>query len=64
MESDWRSATSSEAREDGRKKPLDHAHEPQGPTVHMDFQIHISPEAGVEQIDAIFASMAKHLYNK
>ena len=35
-----------------------------GPTIHMDFQIHISPEAGAEQIDAIFAAMAKHLYKK
>lgn len=35
-----------------------------GPTVHMDFQIHISPDAGPEQIEAIFAAMAKHLYTK
>lgn len=32
------------------------------PTLHIDLQIHISPEATSEQIDAIFASMAKHLY--
>lgn len=32
------------------------------PSVHIDLQIHISPDASVEQIDAIFASMAKHLY--
>ena len=31
-------------------------------TMHIDLQIHISPEASTEQIDAIFASMAKHLY--
>lgn len=31
-------------------------------TMHIDLQIHISPEASAEQIDAIFASMAKHLY--
>lgn len=30
--------------------------------IHIDLQIHISPEASAEQIDAIFASMAKHLY--
>lgn len=36
----------------------------QGPTVHMDFQIHISPEADAAQIEAIFAAMAKHLYGK
>ncbi len=32
------------------------------PSVHIDLQIHISPEASVEQIDCIFASIAKHLY--
>lgn len=32
------------------------------PTLHIDLQIHISPEATTEQIDSIFASMAKHLY--
>ena len=31
------------------------------PTVHIDLQIHISPEASPEQIDTIFASIAKHL---
>ncbi len=34
------------------------------PTLHIDLQIHISPEAGPEQIDQIFASMAKHLYDR
>lgn len=32
------------------------------PSLHIDIQIHISPEAASEQIDQIFASMAKHLY--
>jgi hypothetical protein len=32
------------------------------PSVHIDIQIHISPEASVDQIDQIFGSMAKHLY--
>lgn len=32
------------------------------PALHIDIQIHISPEATVDQIDQIFASMAKHLY--
>jgi hypothetical protein len=32
------------------------------PSVHIDFQIHISPEASPEQIDQIFASMRRHLY--
>lgn len=34
------------------------------PTVHIDIQIHISPEAAADQIDQIFKSMAKHLYGK
>ena len=34
------------------------------PTVHVDVQVHIATDASAEQIDAIFASMAKHLYSK
>lgn len=30
-------------------------------SLHIDLQIHISPEASAEQIDNIFASMAKHI---
>lgn len=32
------------------------------PNLHIDLQIHISPESTPEQIEAIFSSMAKHLY--
>ena len=31
-------------------------------TLHIDLQIHISPDASAEQIDQIFASISKHLY--
>lgn len=34
----------------------------EGPTLHIDIQVHISPEASADQIDQVFASMAKHLY--
>lgn len=34
------------------------------PNLHIDLQIHISPESTPEQIEAIFSSMAKHLYGK
>lgn len=34
------------------------------PSVHIDLQIHISPDASPDQIDSIFASMAKHLYGR
>lgn len=33
------------------------------PSIHIDVQIHISPDARADQIDQIFASMAKHLRN-
>ena len=32
------------------------------PNLHIDLQIHISPESSPEQIETIFACMAKHLY--
>lgn len=32
------------------------------PNLHIDLQIHISPDSTPEQIEAIFASMGKHLY--
>ena len=32
------------------------------PSLHIDIQVHISPDSTAEQIDLIFASMAKHLY--
>ena len=34
------------------------------PSLHIDIQIHISPEATSDQIEKIFESMAKHLYEK
>jgi len=33
-------------------------------TIHIDLQIHISPEVTPAQIDQIFASMRRHLYTK
>lgn len=35
-----------------------------GPDLHIDIQIHISPELTPAQIDKIFESMAKHLYGR
>jgi hypothetical protein len=31
------------------------------PAIHIDVQVHISPDTTPEQIDKIFASMSKHL---
>jgi hypothetical protein len=35
-----------------------------GPDIHLDIQIHIPANATPEQIDQIFASMARHLYQR
>lgn len=34
------------------------------PEIHIDIQIHISPESTAQQIEKIFESMAKHLYGR
>ena len=34
------------------------------PSIHLDIQIHISPDATAEQIDQVFDSIAKHLYKE
>jgi len=34
----------------------------QAPSLHIDVQVHIPPDATAEQIDTIFEAMAKHLY--
>ncbi len=35
-----------------------------GPSLHLDVQVHIDSSATPEQIETIFASMAKHLYGR
>lgn len=35
-----------------------------GPSLHVDVQIHIAADASETQIEAIFSSMAKHLYGR
>lgn len=44
--------------------PLLRQEEHRLPEVHIDIQVHLSPEANLEQIDQVFASMAKHLYRR
>ena len=44
--------------------PVDDKGHLKHPTIHIDLQIHISPESSIEQIDGIFSSIAKHLYGK
>jgi len=45
-------------------KPHDIVDMDKYPSLHIDLQIHISPEADAAQIDQIFASIAKYLYRK
>ena len=46
--------------ESASKDTDDHAR----PEVHIDLQIHISPDSTPELVNSIFSSMAKHLYGK
>ena len=34
------------------------------PSIHIDLEIHISPESSPEQIEKVFESISKHLYGK
>lgn len=43
-------------------RPLTPTSHSTNPEVHIDIQIHISPDSSHEQIEKIFESMAKHLY--
>lgn len=45
-----------QASPSARRTPAD------APSLHIDIQVHISPEASPDQIEHVFASMAKHLY--
>jgi hypothetical protein len=36
----------------------------EAPSFHIDVQVHIPPDATADQIDTIFAAMAKHLYQR
>lgn len=47
----------------GESMPLN-ASTARSPEIHIDIQIHISPESNADQIDAIFKSMSKHLYRE
>ena len=48
------------SKESASKDTDDHAR----PEVHIDLQIHISPDSTPELVNSIFSSMAKHLYGK
>ncbi len=44
------------------QQPQPQSHE--GPTLHVDVNVHIASDASAEQIDQVFASMAKHFYQR
>jgi hypothetical protein len=54
--------SASQSAADGSDRPVVVASVAETPRLHLDIQIHIPADASVAQIDAIFASMAKHLY--
>lgn len=57
-QNDYESADDKTAN-DARPQPA--APNSLNPSLHIDLQIHISPESSTDQIDAIFSSMAKYL---
>jgi cell division septation protein DedD len=61
----------SETRDQGSQGPgptptpaSQHAQRSAAPALHIDIQLHIPATATADQIDQIFASMAKHLYGR
>ena len=51
-----------ESKHEEVEKPLPRT--PKEPVVHIDVNIHIDAGASPDQIDAVFASMARHLYRR
>lgn len=49
-----------QVRQDAAESHVPSGHR-RGPAIHIDVQVHISPDTSAEQIDRIFESMAKHL---
>lgn len=58
------SAQVTERLENKDLAPLNTNSRPVRPNLHIDLQIHISPDSTPEQIETIFASMAKHFYGE
>lgn len=48
----------------GEVKPPAAVNDHRLPSLHIDVQIHIAADASPDQIDAVFESMAKHLYQR
>lgn len=54
-------ATEPPNEEQGQHRGSGGGESPLTPKLHIDIQIHISPDSSADQIDKIFASMSKHL---
>lgn len=59
-----KNATPKDAKEKDDPPPPPPPPTKSGPEVHLDIQIHIAADADADQIDQIFASMARHLYDQ
>jgi hypothetical protein len=46
------------------EKPPEREKPTPGPDLNINIQIHISADASTDQIEQIFASMAKHIYRR
>lgn len=57
-----KSKVSKPSKSQDQKQDHSHSNPSLVPSIHIDVQVHISPESSATQIDQIFASMAKHLY--
>ncbi|MEX0801318.1 MAG: hypothetical protein WD379_08885 [Dehalococcoidia bacterium] len=55
-----RSERNAPSSKDGSKE----ADQPPQPSFHVDIQIHIDSSASAEQIEQVFASMARHIYRR
>jgi hypothetical protein len=58
------SSSGSSSESEKKKAPAEDKSRPGAPNVHLDIQIHIPSDASAEQIEQIFASMARHLYQQ
>jgi hypothetical protein len=61
---DGREVKTARTKPDEPKRQPDEPPAPAMPAVHIDIQIHIDSTASAEQIDQIFASMARHIYGR
>lgn len=57
-------ASAKKPAESARSQEATQGFQGTAPEIHIDVQVHISPDCSADQIDQIFQSMAKHLYHE